>query len=72
MHIFFSDPLELFLLGVHIRPDSVCNELTALEQAYLTTSDHFDGARGLMLGDFNAGCRWAKIVVCRNKARLIT
>lgn len=54
----FSDPLEFFLLGVHIKPTCVCSELEALEMAYLDTSSQFDDANGLMMGDFNAACRY--------------
>jgi endonuclease/exonuclease/phosphatase family metal-dependent hydrolase len=53
-----DNPLEFFLLGVHIRPSDVCNELWALEQAYLTTSRHFNDAHGFLMGDFNADCNY--------------
>ena len=62
MHYTSADPLEFFLLGVHIRPSDVCNELWALEQAYLTTSRHFNDAHGFLMGDFNADCKYNSFV----------
>lgn len=55
-----EDILEFFLLGVHIKPHKTitCRELHALGDAYNATVHHFGGASGIMLGDFNAGCRY--------------
>ena len=36
----------------------MCSELKALELAYFDTSSQFDDANGLMMGDFNAACRY--------------
>ena len=39
----------------------MCSELKALELAYLDTSSQFDDANGLMMGDFNAACRYQHV-----------
>ncbi|KAL5488567.1 hypothetical protein EMCRGX_G017525 [Ephydatia muelleri] len=49
---------EFFLLGVHVRPDNAFSEINNLHTAFLAASDHYGTQRGIILGDFNAGCSY--------------
>lgn len=46
-------------MGIHVRPDSVFEELEALGPAFTVTSEIYGSMVGAIMGDFNAGCRLA-------------
>ena len=50
---------EFFLMGIHVRPADVIQELEALVPAFQQTSEFYGSSRGTILGDLNAGCRLA-------------
>ena len=46
-----------FLVGVHVKPSDVIQELEALGPAFQSASNFHGNSRGVVMGDFNAGCR---------------
>ena len=50
---------EFFLMGIHVRPADVVQELEALLPAFQLASEFHGSSRGTILGDLNAGCRLA-------------
>ena len=44
-------------MGIHVRPDSVFEELEALGPAFTVTSEVYGSLVGAIMGDLNAGCR---------------
>ena len=48
---------EFFLLGIHVKPSDVVNELEALGPAFQLASGVHGNSRGVIMGDLNAGCR---------------
>ena len=49
---------DFILIGVHIRPDSAEAELNNLVGVYEDMNAYFGIDKALLLGDFNAGCRY--------------
>ena len=50
-------------MGIHVRPDSVFEELEALGPAFTVTSEIYGSMMGAIMGDFNAGCRLECVVL---------
>eukprot|EP00731_Ephydatia_muelleri_P019234 Em0012g59a len=53
-----KDVGEFFLLGVHVKPKYAFSEISNLHTAFFAASDHYGTQRGIILGDFNAGCTY--------------
>ena len=49
---------DFFLLGIHVKPDDAFNEINNLPLAYNETKTALGTDRGILLGDFNAGCSY--------------
>ena len=49
---------DFFLMGVHVKPSDVVQELEALGPAFLQASKVHGTERGVIMGDLNAGCRY--------------
>jgi endonuclease/exonuclease/phosphatase family metal-dependent hydrolase len=49
---------EFFLMGIHVRPSDVVQELEALGPAFQQASEVYGSSRGTILGDMNAGCSY--------------
>ena len=49
---------DFILIGVHIRPASAETELNNLVSVYEDMNNYFGINRALLLGDFNADCRY--------------
>ena len=49
---------DFFLLGVHIKPDDAYNEINHLPLAFDDAKTAFGTDRGILMGDFNAGCTY--------------
>ena len=47
-----------FLLGIHVAPDHVMEELNALDQVFDVVSEFYNTRNGLILGDMNADCSY--------------
>ncbi|CAI8053063.1 Deoxyribonuclease-1 [Geodia barretti] len=59
--VLFTDPRrgeEFFLLGIHVKPSDVVNELEALGPAFQLASGVHGNSRGVIMGDLNAGCSY--------------
>ena len=49
---------DFFLLGIHVKPDDVFNEINNLPLTYDAAKVALGTDRALLLGDFNAGCSY--------------
>ena len=55
-HLSTSAIKSFFLLGIHVKPSNAFEEINSLHSAFIDVSKHYGTTRGIILGDFNAGC----------------
>ncbi|KAL5488546.1 hypothetical protein EMCRGX_G017500 [Ephydatia muelleri] len=49
---------NVLVLKDHRKPENAFSEINNLHTAFLAASDHYGTQRGIILGDFNAGCSY--------------
>lgn len=56
-----GQPLDFVLISIHTRPDSAVEEIAALHDVVRSVDKAFPGEQDvIVLGDFNAGCSYAR------------
>ncbi len=58
LHVSVTGCPPFFILGIHIKPSDVLQEMNQLDEVFLQAAHTFKTENGIILGDFNAGCSY--------------
>lgn len=55
---FISTGDQFTVIGIHVKPSDVVNELNRLDDVYHSVEDYYNVNKSIIMGDFNADCSY--------------